>query len=175
MWLYAGHRPALTGGAAFYGRLEGEKSDLKPLYPIGLASGRLAPVVGLYGGADKGIPLESVYSMRKQLAEAGQTSEILIFPTAPHGFHADYRASYRESCPRGRLGAGPWSGTSASGANGPGTDPRTGIGSSQVFFPWGNCGGRPPRSKILILFASIFMTGRSRPGAVGRAVPGPPR
>lgn len=96
VWLYASHRPELTGGAAFYGRLEGEKSDLKPRYPIDLASGKLAPVVGLQGGADRGIPLESVYSMRKKLVEAGQKSEILIFPTAPHGFHADYRASYRE-------------------------------------------------------------------------------
>ena len=96
VWLYAGHRPELTGGAAFYGRLEGETSDLKPRHPIDLASGRLAPVVGFHGGADQGIPLASVDSMRKKLAEAGQKSAILIFPTAPHGFHADYRASYRE-------------------------------------------------------------------------------
>ncbi len=96
VWLYAGHRPELTGGAAFYGRLEGEKSDLKPLYPIDLASGKLAPVLAVHGGADRGIPLESINSMRKKLAEARQKSAILIFPSAPHGFHADYRASYRE-------------------------------------------------------------------------------
>jgi carboxymethylenebutenolidase len=60
----------------------------------------LAPVLGLYGSADRGIPLSSVQAMRKQLGEAEQASEILFFPAAPHGFHADYRASYRELAAR---------------------------------------------------------------------------
>jgi carboxymethylenebutenolidase len=55
-----------------------------------------APVLGLYGEADQGIPLTEVESMKKALQEAGKTFEIKIYPAAPHGFHADYRASYRK-------------------------------------------------------------------------------
>ena len=53
-------------------------------------------MLGLYGAQDAGIPLETVDEMRRRLAAAGQSSEIVIFPAAPHGFHADYRPSYRE-------------------------------------------------------------------------------
>ncbi len=100
VWLYAAQRPQLRGGAAWYGRLEGESSELHARHPLQLAAGDLAPVLGLYGSADRGIPLASVQLMRRQLAEAGQASEILVFPAAPHGFHADYRPSYRELAAR---------------------------------------------------------------------------
>jgi carboxymethylenebutenolidase len=100
VWLYAAHRPRLRGGAAWYGRLEGDSSESHPRHPLQLATGTLAPVLGLYGSADRGIPLTSVQAMRKQLANAGQTSEVLVFPAAPHGFHADYRPSYRELAAR---------------------------------------------------------------------------
>jgi carboxymethylenebutenolidase len=96
VWLYAAHRPELSGGAAWYGRLEGESNNSHPVHPLDLAAGKLAPVLGLYGSADRGIPLSSVQLMRRKLAEAGQASDILVFPAAPHGFHADYRASYRD-------------------------------------------------------------------------------
>lgn len=95
VWLYAAHRPDLTAGVAWYGRLEGPVREPTPKHPLDLATGPLAPVLGLYGGEDAGIPLESVFRMRKELAAAHQNSEILIFPTAPHGFHADYRQSFR--------------------------------------------------------------------------------
>ena len=55
-------------------------------------------MLGLYGGKDQGIPLGSVERMREALARAGQTSsQIVVYPDAQHGFHADYRASYREA------------------------------------------------------------------------------
>jgi carboxymethylenebutenolidase len=54
-----------------------------------------APVLGLYGTQDKGIPLDTAMEMRQRLGDAGRPSEIVLFPGAPHGFHADYRASYR--------------------------------------------------------------------------------
>ncbi len=79
---------------------EGESSELHARHPLQLAAGELAPVLGLYGSADRGIPLASVQLMRRQLADAGQASEILVFPAAPHGFHADYRPSYRELAAR---------------------------------------------------------------------------
>lgn len=95
VWLYAAHRPELRGAAAWYGRLEGESSPVHPRQPVDLAGGKLAPVIGFYGENDRGISRSSVQLMRKRLVEAGQGSEILLFPGAPHGFHADYRPSYR--------------------------------------------------------------------------------
>ncbi len=94
-WLYAAHNPRLKAGVAWYGRLAGEASELQPRYPLELAAELKAPVLGLYGGEDQGIPLTDVEQMRSALATAKQPSEIVVFPGAPHGFHADYRASYR--------------------------------------------------------------------------------
>jgi carboxymethylenebutenolidase len=95
VWLYAAHRRDLAAGAAWYGRLRGPVRAETPEHPLDLTERRLAPVLGLYGAADAGIPLEDVLAMRKQLAAAASPSEIVVFPEAPHGFHADYRESYR--------------------------------------------------------------------------------
>ena len=94
-WLYAAHNPALKAGVAWYGRLVGESTELQPRFPLDVASELKAPVLGLYGEKDQGIPLEDVEKMRAALAAAKQPSEIVVFPEAPHGFHADYRPSYR--------------------------------------------------------------------------------
>jgi carboxymethylenebutenolidase len=96
VWLYAAHNPKVKAGAAWYGRLVGPTEELHPKNPIDLAAMLHAPVLGLYGEADSGIPLESVDQMRKALAEAKKPSEIIVFPDAPHGFNADYRPSYRK-------------------------------------------------------------------------------
>jgi carboxymethylenebutenolidase len=95
VWLYAAHNPRLKAGVAWYGRLEGNTDDLHPKNPIDVAPSLHAPVLGLYGGADQGIPLDSVERMRQALAAAHKPSEIVVYPDAPHGFHADYRPSYR--------------------------------------------------------------------------------
>jgi carboxymethylenebutenolidase len=94
-WLYAAHNPTLKAGVAWYGRLAGEATVLQPKYPLDLAAELKAPVLGLYGGQDQGIPLDDVQKMRAALAAAKQPSEIVVFPKAPHGFNADYRPSYR--------------------------------------------------------------------------------
>ncbi len=94
-WLYAAHNPRLRAGVAWYGRLVGTTTDLQPTEVIALAGRLKAPVLGLYGGKDDGIPLESVERMRKALEAAGSRSRIEVFPDAPHGFHADYRPTYR--------------------------------------------------------------------------------
>ena len=97
-WLYAAHAP-LKAGVAWYGRLQGNKNDLQPSYPLELVGQLKAPVLGLYGGKDTGIPLESVDAMKAALksgSAAARASEFVIFPDAPHAFHADYRPSYRE-------------------------------------------------------------------------------
>ena len=96
-WLYAAHNPELKAGVAWYGRLVGQPTELQPTYPLELAAELKAPVLGLYGGQDQGIPLADVEKMRAALADAKQPSEIVVFPDAPHGFHADYRPSFREA------------------------------------------------------------------------------
>jgi carboxymethylenebutenolidase len=95
VWLYAAHNPRLKAGVAWYGRLVGQATDLTPRHPVDLAANLKAPVLGLYGEADTGIPVETIERMRKALQAAGSPSEIVVYPDAPHGFHADYRPSYR--------------------------------------------------------------------------------
>lgn len=95
-WLYAAHNSKVKAAAAWYGRLVGEPTPLTPKYPLDLASSLKTPVLGLYGGQDDGIPLNTIEKMRTALKQAGNPSEIIVYPEAPHGFHADYRPSYRE-------------------------------------------------------------------------------
>jgi carboxymethylenebutenolidase len=96
VWLYAAHNPGLKAGVAWYGRLVGSTEDLHPKNPIDLVKDLKAPVLGLYGGADTGIPVNTVEQMQKALKEANKPSEIKVYPDTPHGFHADYRPSYRK-------------------------------------------------------------------------------
>jgi len=94
-WLYAAHNPNLRAGVAWYGRLTGNTTPEQPSNPLDLATRIKAPVLGLYGGKDDGIPLETVERMQAALTAAGSRSEIVIYADAPHGFHADYRPSFR--------------------------------------------------------------------------------
>lgn len=95
-WMYAAHNPKINAGVAWYGRLVGDVTPLQPKFPIDFATTLTVPVLGLYGGKDKGIPLESVEAMRKKLKDGKSGSEITVYPDADHGFHADYRPSYHE-------------------------------------------------------------------------------
>jgi carboxymethylenebutenolidase len=98
-WLYAAHSPAVKAGVAWYGRLVGQSNPLQPRNPVELVGELKAPVLGLYGGADTGIPLDTVEQMKKALAAgsaAARQSEFHVYPDAPHAFHADYRPSYRK-------------------------------------------------------------------------------
>jgi carboxymethylenebutenolidase len=96
VWLYAAHNAKLKAGAAWYGRLAGETNDLHPKNPLDVVGSIKPPVLGLYGGQDQGIPLATVEQMRAALKAAGNKSEIIVYPDAPHGFNADYRPSYRK-------------------------------------------------------------------------------
>jgi carboxymethylenebutenolidase len=98
-WLYAAHNKNVKAGVAWYGRLVGAQSDLTPKNPIDIAGNLAGPVLGLYGGADTGIPLDSVEKMKVALAAgnaAAKASKFVVYPEAPHAFHADYRPSYRK-------------------------------------------------------------------------------
>lgn len=104
VWQAMARFPTLDAGVAWYGRLspaatatDEQKAAGRP-WPIDLASELKAPVLGLYGGADSGIPNDTVKAMNDALEAAGRTdSQIILYDDAPHGFHADYRASYREA------------------------------------------------------------------------------
>ncbi|GAC1632938.1 MAG: dienelactone hydrolase family protein [Nevskia sp.] len=100
VWLYAAHNPAVRAGVVWYGALSRPASAMSPSHPIDLVDQLKAPVLGLYGGADTGIPVETVEQMRAKLQAsanaAAKASEIVVYPDTPHGFHADYRPSYRE-------------------------------------------------------------------------------
>jgi carboxymethylenebutenolidase len=96
VWLYAAHNPNLKAGVAWYGRLVGDATRLQPKYPVDMAGDLKAPVLGLYGGKDRGIPLEAVERMRKALKDADKPSEIIVYPEAEHGFNADYRPSHNK-------------------------------------------------------------------------------
>jgi len=94
VWLYAAHSPQLKAGVAWYGRLVGAPDELHPTHPVDIAAKLKAPVLGLYGGKDTGIPLDTVEKMREAVKAAGGKSEIVVYPDAGHGFNADYRPGY---------------------------------------------------------------------------------
>jgi carboxymethylenebutenolidase len=95
-WLYSTHNPNLKAAVAFYGPLADNTNDAMPKNALSLAAQVKCPVLGLYGEADTGISVDSVEKMKAALAAAGKTAEFHIYPGAPHGFHADYRPSYRK-------------------------------------------------------------------------------
>jgi carboxymethylenebutenolidase len=93
---YAAHNSALKAAVAFYGPPVDPPNPLWPKSPTQLAPEMKAPVLGLYGEADTGIPVAQVEALKAALAQANKPAEFKIYPGAPHGFHADYRASYRK-------------------------------------------------------------------------------
>lgn len=99
-WLYCAHNRQVKAGVAWYGRLVGNVNEFTPRHPGDVAGQLLAPVLGLYGGLDSGIPLDTVEAMEARLRASGnrhsQASEIVVYDNAPHAFHADYRPSYRK-------------------------------------------------------------------------------
>ena len=94
-WLYAAHNPTLKSACAWYGSLGGAKNDIQPRTAADVATELRCPLLGLYGGADTGIPVADVEKARDAARGAGKIVEIVVYPDAPHAFHADYRPSYR--------------------------------------------------------------------------------
>ena len=95
VWLYAAHNPALKAAVAWYGPIVGPTSDIQPATPAMVATQLKAPLLGLYGGQDSGIKVADVQAAAEAAKAAGKDVQIVIYPDAPHGFHADYRPSYR--------------------------------------------------------------------------------
>jgi carboxymethylenebutenolidase len=99
-WLYAAHNPKVDAGAAWYGRLmsapDAPKNPVQPTMPIDVAKDLKAPVIGFYGGQDRGIPLDTVQRMEDELKKGKSKSKIVVYPNAGHGFLADYREGYNQ-------------------------------------------------------------------------------
>ena len=95
-WMYPSHNPSLKAAVAWYGRLVNPKPETPDPFPVDIAEGLKVPVLGLYGGKDKGISQENVEKMRAALKKGKSGSDIVVYPEAEHGFHADYRPSYHQ-------------------------------------------------------------------------------
>src|SRR6201992_3671650 len=96
VWEYSAHNAGLKAGGSFSGPPVDPPNPLWPKSPTQLAPDMKAPVLGLYGEKDTGIPVPTVEALKEALAKAGKPAEFKIYPGAPHGFNADYRASYRK-------------------------------------------------------------------------------
>ena len=96
VWRYCAYNPGVKAGVAWYGRLVGQGSELTPRHPVDIARSLEVPVLGLYGGADQGIPIPTIEQMRAALERGSSGSQIVVYEDAPHGFNADYRSSYRK-------------------------------------------------------------------------------
>ena len=99
-WLYSAHNPGVKAGVSWYGKLVGDTNALQTSHPVHAAATLKAPVLGLYGEKDAGIALDTVDKMKAALAAgsaAAKRSEFVIYPDAPHAFHADYRPSYQKA------------------------------------------------------------------------------
>jgi carboxymethylenebutenolidase len=95
-WMYGAHNPDVKAGVAWYGRLAGDATPNTPTHPVDIAPRLTVPVLGLYGGKDTGIPLDTVERMKAALAQGTSGSAFVVYPDAGHAFHADYRPSYVE-------------------------------------------------------------------------------
>ena len=93
-WMYAAHNPQVKAGVAWYGRLVGEATPITPQHPVDIAASLTVPVLGLYGGKDTGIPLDTIAKMKTALAKGTSRSEFVVYDDAGHAFNADYRPSY---------------------------------------------------------------------------------
>ncbi len=96
-WMYDAHNPTLNAAVAWYGPIKGQPSPIQPTNPGDVAADLKAPLLGMYGGQDTGIAVPDVQAAAAKARAAGKTVEIVVFPDAPHGFHADYRPSYRKA------------------------------------------------------------------------------
>ena len=93
-WLYDAHNPQLKAAVAFYGPVGGERTTIQPKTVTDIAGEIHAPLLGLYGAKDPGIPPAAVAAAESKAKAAGKVVDIVEYPDAGHGFHADYRPSY---------------------------------------------------------------------------------
>jgi len=96
--LFAAHSADVKAAVAWYGQIKPAKTEgIRTAGPLDVMARIKAPVLGLYGEADQGIPVADVKELEAAFKAAGKTAEFVLYPDAPHAFHADYRPSYREN------------------------------------------------------------------------------
>jgi carboxymethylenebutenolidase len=97
VWMYTAHNPKIKAGVAWYGHFTPAPPGITAT-PLDITDKLNAPVLGLYGGADGGIPVSLVERMRAGLLAFGKDKDsiIVVYPDTPHAFHADYRNTYRK-------------------------------------------------------------------------------
>ncbi|MBA4371910.1 MAG: carboxymethylenebutenolidase [Thermodesulfovibrio sp.] len=94
--LFAAHNPEVKAAVSWYGQIRPVMTpNVRTTGPLDAAGRIKAPLLGLYGAEDLGIPVADVREMEAALRKAGRTAEFVVYPGAPHAFHADYRPSYR--------------------------------------------------------------------------------
>lgn len=94
VWLYAAHNPDLKAAVAWYGPIAGATSPIQPHTAADFATSLKCPLLGLYGGQDTSIDVAAVRTAASAARRAGKNVEIVVYPDAGHGFHADYRSSF---------------------------------------------------------------------------------
>jgi carboxymethylenebutenolidase len=96
--LFAAHNADVKAGVAWYGQIKPAKTaGIRTAGPLDVVGRIKAPILGLYGEADQGIPVADVKELEAAFKSAGKKAEFVLYPDAPHAFHADYRPSYREN------------------------------------------------------------------------------
>lgn len=95
VWLYAAHSDRLKAAVSWYGVLDGPTSPILPKTALEVIPEVKCPVLGLYGTEDALNPMNLIEEAEKEAKEAKEPVQFVVYPNAPHGFHADYRPSYR--------------------------------------------------------------------------------
>jgi len=96
--VYAASNPTLKACVSWYGPVGGQPSEFTPRTVMDRVAEFKMPVLGLYGAKDAGVPIAEVEKFFAALKAQGTPSELVIYPEAGHGFHADFRPdNYRKA------------------------------------------------------------------------------
>ena len=96
--VYASWNKNLKAVVAWYGPVGGERNQFTPKTVMDVVAEIRSPVLGLYGAKDAGVPIADVEKFFAALKAQGTPAELVVYPEAGHGFHADFRPdNYRKA------------------------------------------------------------------------------
>jgi carboxymethylenebutenolidase len=87
----------LAGVIGFYGVVR-KRDDNDTEAPLGRVARMKAPILGLFGGADKGIPADSIAEFDRALSDRKLAHHLVTYPGAPHSFFDRASAEYKREC-----------------------------------------------------------------------------
>jgi carboxymethylenebutenolidase len=96
-FLSSAEQPGIAGVVGFYGRLSKREGETWPV-PAEEAKRMRAPVVGLFGGEDPGIPPSDIAAFDKALSDAKVKHHIETYPAAPHSFFDRTFKQHKAEC-----------------------------------------------------------------------------